>query len=46
VGELHKVIDERLAAWFEHRSRDDVVATLWDAGVPVAKVMQPNRQTS
>ncbi|OBJ49973.1 CoA-transferase [Mycobacterium sp. 1423905.2] len=38
-------IDERLAAWCAHRSGDDVVATLWDAGVPVAKVMQPHRQT-
>jgi crotonobetainyl-CoA:carnitine CoA-transferase CaiB-like acyl-CoA transferase len=34
-----------LAAWCEHRSRDDIVAILWDAGVPVAKVMQPHRQT-
>ena len=24
---------------------DEIVATLWDAGVPVAKVMQPHRQT-
>ena len=39
------LIDERLAAWCEHRNRDDIVATLWDAGVPVAKVMQPHRQT-
>ncbi|MGO9383116.1 MAG: CaiB/BaiF CoA transferase family protein [Mycobacterium sp.] len=39
------LIDERLAAWCEHRSGDDIVATLWDAGVPVAKVMQPHRQT-
>ncbi|OIN81775.1 CoA transferase [Mycobacterium malmoense] len=41
----HDLIDERLAAWCEHRSADDIVATLWDAGVPVAKVMQPHRQT-
>jgi crotonobetainyl-CoA:carnitine CoA-transferase CaiB-like acyl-CoA transferase len=39
------LIDERLAAWCEHRGGDDIVATLWDAGVPVAKVMQPHRQT-
>jgi crotonobetainyl-CoA:carnitine CoA-transferase CaiB-like acyl-CoA transferase len=39
------LIDERLAAWCEHRGRDEIVATLWDAGVPVAKVMQPHRQT-
>ncbi len=38
-------IDEQLAAWCEHRSRDEIVKTLWDAGVPVAKVMQPHRQT-
>jgi crotonobetainyl-CoA:carnitine CoA-transferase CaiB-like acyl-CoA transferase len=39
------VIDEQLAGWCEHRSSDDIIATLWDAGVPVAKVMQPHRQT-
>ncbi|MGA8254794.1 MAG: CoA transferase [Mycobacterium sp.] len=39
------LIDERLAAWCEHRSGDDIVASLWNAGVPVAKVMQPHRQT-
>jgi crotonobetainyl-CoA:carnitine CoA-transferase CaiB-like acyl-CoA transferase len=41
----HDLIDQRLAAWCEHRGGDDIVATLWDAGVPVAKVMQPHRQT-
>ncbi|GAB1812456.1 CaiB/BaiF CoA transferase family protein [Mycobacterium sp. MUNTM1] len=41
----HDAIDEQLAAWCEHRSRDEIVATLWGAGVPVAKVMQPHRQT-
>ncbi|OBJ11757.1 CaiB/BaiF CoA-transferase family protein [Mycobacterium colombiense] len=40
----HDAIDEQLAAWCKHRSRDEIVATLWDAGVPVAKVMQPHRQ--
>jgi crotonobetainyl-CoA:carnitine CoA-transferase CaiB-like acyl-CoA transferase len=39
------LIDEQLAAWCAHRTADDIVATLWDAGVPVAKVMQPHRQT-
>ncbi|MGC2797887.1 MAG: CoA transferase [Mycobacterium sp.] len=39
------LIDEQLAAWCQCRSRDDIVRTLWDAGVPVAKVMQPHRQT-
>ncbi|MEE6136936.1 CoA transferase [Mycobacterium sp. 050128] len=38
-------IDEHLAAWCENRTRDNIVATLWDAGVPVAKVLQPHRQT-
>ncbi|MDT5140164.1 MAG: hypothetical protein QOD58_4426, partial [Mycobacterium sp.] len=38
------LIDERLAAWCEHRTGDEIIATLWDAGVPVAKVMQPHRQ--
>lgn len=38
-------IDKQLAAWCECRGRDDIVATLWDAGVPVAKVMQPHRQS-
>lgn len=37
-------IDQQLAAWCEHRTRDEIVTTLWDAGVPVAKVMQPHRQ--
>jgi crotonobetainyl-CoA:carnitine CoA-transferase CaiB-like acyl-CoA transferase len=39
------VIDDQLAAWCEHRSGDDIVKTLWEADVPVAKVMQPHRQT-
>ena len=43
--EHQDLIDERLAAWCEPRSGDDVVEILWDAGVPVAKVMQPHRQT-
>jgi crotonobetainyl-CoA:carnitine CoA-transferase CaiB-like acyl-CoA transferase len=43
--EHEDLIDERLAAWCEHRSGDDIVRIVWDAGVPVAKVMQPHRQT-
>jgi crotonobetainyl-CoA:carnitine CoA-transferase CaiB-like acyl-CoA transferase len=43
--EHHDLIDEHLAAWCADRSGDDIVATLWSAGVPVAKVMQPHRQT-
>ena len=41
----HDLIDERLARWCEPRSGDEIVETLWPAGVPVAKVMQPHRQT-
>lgn len=39
------LIDGRLAAWCEQRSANDIVDALWDAGVPVAKVLQPHRQT-
>ena len=41
----HDVIDEHLAAWCGQRSGDDIVAALWNQGVPVGKVMQPHRQT-
>jgi crotonobetainyl-CoA:carnitine CoA-transferase CaiB-like acyl-CoA transferase len=41
----HDLIDENLAAWCRARSGDEIVETLWPAGVPVAKVMQPHRQT-
>src|SRR5262249_53923554 len=41
----HELIDERLATWCRRRGGDEIVATLWDAGVPVATVMQPHRQT-
>jgi crotonobetainyl-CoA:carnitine CoA-transferase CaiB-like acyl-CoA transferase len=40
----HDLIDEQLAAWCLPRTGDAIVETLWDAGVPVAKVMQPHRQ--
>ncbi|WP_197375073.1 CaiB/BaiF CoA transferase family protein [Mycolicibacterium baixiangningiae] len=40
----HDHIDERLSQWCVERSADDIVGCLWDAGVPVAKVMQPHRQ--
>ncbi|HXX90064.1 MAG TPA: CoA transferase [Acidimicrobiales bacterium] len=43
-AEQHDLIDERLSAWCAQRTGDDVVAALWPAGVPVAKVMQPHRQ--
>jgi crotonobetainyl-CoA:carnitine CoA-transferase CaiB-like acyl-CoA transferase len=43
--EWHDLIDEHLSAWCASRSSEDIVQTFWDAGVPVAKVMQPHRQT-
>lgn len=43
--ERHDFIDDQLAAWCRDRSGDDIVQCLWDAGVPVGKVMQPHRQT-
>ncbi|BBZ32609.1 CaiB/BaiF CoA transferase family protein [Mycolicibacterium confluentis] len=39
------LLDEHLAAWCRTRSADEIVETLWPAGVPVAKVLQPHRQT-
>jgi crotonobetainyl-CoA:carnitine CoA-transferase CaiB-like acyl-CoA transferase len=35
----HDEIDARLAAWCASRNADEVVETLWPAGVPVGKVM-------
>jgi crotonobetainyl-CoA:carnitine CoA-transferase CaiB-like acyl-CoA transferase len=43
--EHHDHIDKHLSAWCETQSGDAIVSCLWDAGVPVAKVMQPHRQT-
>ena len=43
--ERHDAIDEALAAWCRTRTGDEVVEVLWAAGVPVAKVLQPHRQT-
>lgn len=40
----HDDIDERLGAWCATRTRDEIVDSLWAAGVPVAKVLQPHRQ--
>jgi crotonobetainyl-CoA:carnitine CoA-transferase CaiB-like acyl-CoA transferase len=39
----HDEIDEHLGRWCAARTGDEIVQTLWDAGVPVAKVMQPHR---
>ncbi|MCV7359662.1 CaiB/BaiF CoA transferase family protein [Mycolicibacterium fluoranthenivorans] len=41
----HDVVDDHLAAWCRTRTGDVIVENLWGAGVPVAKVMQPHRQT-
>jgi crotonobetainyl-CoA:carnitine CoA-transferase CaiB-like acyl-CoA transferase len=43
--ERHDLIDEQLGAWCQDRGGDEVVQRLWEAGVPVAKVLQPHRQT-
>ncbi|MET9214031.1 MULTISPECIES: CaiB/BaiF CoA-transferase family protein [unclassified Nocardia] len=40
----HTEIDARLAAWCADRDGAEVVRILWDAGVPVAEVIQPHRQ--
>jgi crotonobetainyl-CoA:carnitine CoA-transferase CaiB-like acyl-CoA transferase len=37
-------IDDFIGAWCRERGGDEIVAALWPAGVPVAKVMQPHRQ--
>ena len=37
-------VDTGLAAWCRTRTGDEIVETLWPAGVPVAKVTQPHRQ--
>jgi crotonobetainyl-CoA:carnitine CoA-transferase CaiB-like acyl-CoA transferase len=41
----HDLIDDHLDAWCERRSGDDIVEALWSHGVPVAKVIQPHRQS-
>jgi len=40
----HDEIDAELAAWCAERTDDEIVELLWEAGVPVAKVLQPHRQ--
>jgi crotonobetainyl-CoA:carnitine CoA-transferase CaiB-like acyl-CoA transferase len=41
----HDLIDDHLNVWCEHRSGDDIVEALWRHGVPVAKAIQPHRQS-
>ena len=38
-------IDEDVAAWCGQRSSDEIIERLVEAGVPVAKVLQPHQQT-
>ncbi|MGN6472347.1 MAG: CoA transferase, partial [Mycobacteriales bacterium] len=40
----HDRIDAQLQQWCRERGADDIVTQLWEAGVPVGKVMQPHRQ--
>jgi crotonobetainyl-CoA:carnitine CoA-transferase CaiB-like acyl-CoA transferase len=40
--ELHDAIDEELSRWCAQRSSDEIVAALWDHGVPVGEVMMPH----
>ncbi|MEV5835186.1 CoA transferase [Nocardia sp. NPDC052112] len=39
----HDLIDKHFAAWCAKRAASEIVQILWDAGVPVGKVMQPHR---
>ncbi|MGW5715230.1 CaiB/BaiF CoA transferase family protein [Amycolatopsis sp. NPDC003865] len=41
----HDELDEELGRWCLPRTGDEIVEALWAAGVPVAKVLQPHRQT-
>jgi len=40
----HDEIDAELAAWCDARTGDEVIAALWEAGVPVGKVVLPHLQ--
>ncbi len=42
--QAHDRIDAALAEWCRARSADEIVTTLWEAGVPVGKVLQPHDQ--
>jgi crotonobetainyl-CoA:carnitine CoA-transferase CaiB-like acyl-CoA transferase len=41
----HDLIDEHLTTWCGERTGDEIVGALWEHDLPVAKVMQPHRQT-
>jgi len=40
----HDAIDDNLTPWCASRTGNEIVDSLWAAGVPVAKVMQPHEQ--
>lgn len=40
----HDEIDHHLQAWCGVRTADEVVERLWEAGVPVGRVLHPHRQ--
>ena len=40
----HDRIDALLGEWCRARTADEIVTVLWEAGVPVGKVMQPHDQ--
>jgi crotonobetainyl-CoA:carnitine CoA-transferase CaiB-like acyl-CoA transferase len=42
--QAHDRIDAALGEWCRARSAEEIVTTLWEAGVPVAKVLQPHDQ--
>ncbi|HYZ68635.1 MAG TPA: CoA transferase, partial [Mycobacterium sp.] len=41
----HDAIDGYLQTWCDSRTSDEIVEALWSHGVPVAKVIQPHRQS-
>ncbi|HWC33847.1 MAG TPA: CoA transferase [Mycobacteriales bacterium] len=43
-AQAHDRIDDVLQQWCRERAADTIVECLWNAGVPVAKVLQPHRQ--
>jgi crotonobetainyl-CoA:carnitine CoA-transferase CaiB-like acyl-CoA transferase len=42
----HDEIDQHLSDWCGERGADEIVGCLWDAGVPVAPVVQPHEQAT
>ena len=41
----HDLIDQHLSSWCAEHTGDEIVSALWAHDVPVAKVLQPHRQT-